>query len=566
MPSVAAATTAAKTQTMVNLEKMDRDSEAFGRDGFIGPMSLFTRAQCQLVMNHFRRGNAPAPLGWGKGHAASDCFVFSLATRPTLMARLRLLLGNDILLWGASLITREPNEIHPWHCDIESCTSGDFVSVWIGIENTSRESALQLITKSHAIGKTIQQVAHEHGVRRGEASTATVLDWARAIIPLAEFVQPTMNDGDAILFDGRLWHGSWNTRAEDARVALLFQYAAAGTSVKMPDLNQLEWPFRFETSRVPVLLVSGRDSSRANYIVPPPQARVPVLPGQFHPIKLPLPEDRVKRWRPHHLFAGATTNVSRMSAHVSVLSPGHSPHAPHAHSEEEILIVLDGEAELVITPDETGVNARYERLSAGSFVYYSAFQFHTIRNATATPITYLMFKWTGLPQETKAPRETTISRTGHIQQIGNAAFTTRLVFEEPTHYLTKLHVHLSELQPNAGYAAHADSHDVAILVLSGSVKVNRRRMGQHGVLYFPAGEVHDMRNPGSVAARYLVFEFHGPLSDELMAWRCAQKTQSVWQTFENRVYSRLRQRLAATSLWQALRPIYKRLRRIVCLI
>jgi mannose-6-phosphate isomerase-like protein (cupin superfamily) len=317
---------------------------------------------------------------------------------------------------------------------------------------------------------------------------------------------------------------------------------------------------------VPVLLVSGRDSSRTNHIVPPPQARMPVLQSQVHPIKAPLAQDRIKRWRPYHLFAGATANVSRMNAHVSVLSPGHSPHAPHAHHEEEVLIVLDGEAELVIAPDEAGVNVRYEQLSSGSFVYYSAFQFHTIRNATATPITYLMFKWTGLPRETKAPRETTISRTEHIRQIGNGAFTTRLVFEGPTNYLTKLHVHLSELQPNAGYAAHADSHDVAILVLSGSVKVNRRTIGQHGVLYFPAGEVHDMRNPGFVTARYLVFEFHGPLGDELTRWGCAQRIQSVWQPFKNRIYGRLRQRLATTSLWQALRSIYKRLRRIVSLI
>jgi mannose-6-phosphate isomerase-like protein (cupin superfamily) len=237
-----------------------------------------------------------------------------------------------------------------------------------------------------------------------------------------------------------------------------------------------------------------------------------------------------KRWHLHHLFAGATTNVSDMSAHVLVLSSGHSPHAPHAHPEEEILIVLDGQAELVIAPDETGLNARCEHLSAGSFVYYSAFQFHTIRNVTATPITYLMFKWTGLPREIEAPLETTINRTEHIRQIGNAAFTTRLVFEGPTHYLRKLHAHLTELEPNAGYAAHADTHDVAIVVLSGSVKTNRRHIERHGVLYFPAGEVHDMRNPGRAIARYLVFEFHGPLSDELEAGHSADRARSLWQT------------------------------------
>jgi len=549
--------------TMDNLETVRRERDSFGRDGFIGPITLFTRAQCQVVLRHFRHGDPPTPLKWGKGQAASDRLIFDLATRPALLARLRLLLGNDILLWGASLITREPNEIHPWHSDIESSSlGGGFVSVWIGIENTSRESALQLIARSHVIGKTIQEVAHENGIRRGEASTATVLDWARTIIPSVEFVQSAMNDGDAVFFDGRLWHGSWNTRSKGTRTALLLQYAAAGTPVKMPDFSQLEWPFRFKMSRVPVLLVSGRDSSRANYIVPPPESIAPALASQFHPLKLPLPEDRVRRWHPHYLFAGATTNLSTMGAHVSVLSPGHSPHPPHAHREEEVLVILDGEAELVIALNETGLNARCEQLSAGAFVYYPAFQFHTIRNASAKPITYLMFKWRGPPQETEAPFETTISRTEDIQQIGNAPFATQLMFEGPTHYLTKLQVHLTELQPGAGYASHADVHDVAIVLLSGSVETMGRRIERHGVVYFPAGEMHDMKNPGFATARYLVFEFHGSLSGEVTAWRSAVRTRSLWRTLGNRIYRRVRQSLAATSLWHALRPIYRRLRRI----
>jgi uncharacterized cupin superfamily protein len=251
-----------------------------------------------------------------------------------------------------------------------------------------------------------------------------------------------------------------------------------------------------------------------------------------------------------------------MNTHVSVLSPGHSPHSPHAHREEEILIVLDGEAELVIARNESGIDARRERLGAGSFVYYPAFQFHTIRNATATPITYLMFKWSGPPRETEAPLETTISRTEDIRQIGNAPFATQLVFEGPTHYLTKLHVHLTELQPDAGYAAHADTHDVAIVLLSGSVETMGRRIERHGVVCFPACEMHDMKNPGSATARYLVFEFHGSLSGEITASRSATRTRSPWRTLGNPIYRRFRQSLAATSLWHALRPIYKRLRRI----
>jgi oxalate decarboxylase/phosphoglucose isomerase-like protein (cupin superfamily) len=544
-----------------NLKKTHPKCEFFRRDGFIRPIPLLTAGQCSLVLRHFQNGSPELPK-WEKGLAASDRFVFELATRPGLLAQLRLLLGENILLWGASFLTRKPDQVHPWHSDIESSSpEGGFVSVWIGIANTSRASALQMIAASHTIGKTIQQVAHENGLRRGEASAATVLNWAREIVPAAEFVQPDMADGDGLFFDGRLWHASENTRVTGTRSALLFQYAAAGRSVKMPDLQHLEWPFRYRHSRVPVLLVSGSDSTRVNYLVPPPEtAMSSVLTSQFHPLDLPLLEDRAGRWRAHHLFAGATRNVSHMSAHVSVLSPGHSPHPPHAHREEEILVVLDGEAELVIAQNESEADARRERLGAGSFVYYPAFQFHTIRNATSRPITYLMFKWSGPPRETEVPLEAELVRAEQMQQVGNTSFATQRVLEGPTHYLAKVHAHVTELQAGAGYASHSDSHDVAILLLSGCVETMGRRIEPHGVVYFPAGEMHNMKNPGQTTARYLVFEFHGPLKGEETSRLDAARVRAHWQILATRLYRRSRQRLKATALWQHLRPIYKRFR------
>ena len=266
------------------------DFPEFVRDGFFGPVPLFTSAQCELIINHFCSGNLPSPVGWNKGAAASDPLLYNFATTPVLVSYLRTLLGDNILLWGASLVVREPGHVHPWHCDIESSDpGGGFVSVWIGIENTSRESALQLIAGSHRIGKTIQQVAHERGLRRGKpsaggvlywareiqpdawfASAERVLQWAREIHPDARFIQPAMNDGDALFFDGRVWHGSDNSRIQGARKALLFQYAAAGTPVKMVDLAHVEWPFQFKRTRVPVLVVTGSDESGANKIVPRP--------------------------------------------------------------------------------------------------------------------------------------------------------------------------------------------------------------------------------------------------------------------------------------------------------
>ena len=64
--------------------------EAFREDGFLPPVPLFNRAQCQLVLNHIREGHPPDPYKWTKGQAVSDRLIFDLATRSGLLAKLRL--------------------------------------------------------------------------------------------------------------------------------------------------------------------------------------------------------------------------------------------------------------------------------------------------------------------------------------------------------------------------------------------------------------------------------------------------------------------------------------------
>ena len=114
--------------------------EAFNRDGFLPPVRVMTAAQCALLVRHLRSAEKPKPIEWDKGEAAADRLVFDIATSPQVLTWLRTLVGNDIALWGASLAQRAPTQRHPWHTDIESSDpKGGFVSVWIGLEYTSRE-------------------------------------------------------------------------------------------------------------------------------------------------------------------------------------------------------------------------------------------------------------------------------------------------------------------------------------------------------------------------------------------------------------------------------------------
>src|SRR4051812_10311177 len=241
----------------------------FAENGFFPPIRLLSAAQCDLTRSHLKYGELPDPLVWEKGRAATDRFLFDLAIDAGLLGLLRPLLAENFVLWGTNILVRKPGDVHPWHSDIESSSPDHrFVSVWIGIDHTSRESGLQLISRSHLFGKTFQEVAHEHGFGRGEVTNETIAEWARQRDPAAEFVQPDLQNGDAIIFDGRLWHGSHNTRAHGSRIALLFQYAAPECPVRMPDLTQLEWPFRYKGTRVPVIIVSGKADSGVHHVVP----------------------------------------------------------------------------------------------------------------------------------------------------------------------------------------------------------------------------------------------------------------------------------------------------------
>jgi len=493
----------------------DRRLEAYRREGFLGPIRLFTPEQCRRIARHLRRSGLPAPIEWEKGRAASDRVFYDLATQPVLLALLTSLLGEDLILWGASAVVRAPGAMHPWHCDMESAApAGGFITAWIGLEHTSRDSVLQLISRSHRMGKTVQQARGERGLRRDLATPAAMLAVVREAEPGAALVQPEMSDGDALVFDGRLWHGSLNQRTRGTRTALLFQYATPASAVRMPDFAQLDWPFKFRAAPLPpVIVVAGSSSDGVNRLAPPPPPSSdghPMVGTAIHPIILPL-EHPAREWEAFSAFRGPTRTLGEMSCHASVLVPGHSPHPPHAHREEELLIPLSGEAELVVAERPDDPSPRIERIRPGTFVYYPAFQHHTIRNPGTAALGYLMFKWFAPPAGWPGPMPTTLHRFGDIAAPADAGgFWIERVFEGPTDCLSKLHAHLTVLQPGAGYAPHVDAYDVAILTLEGTVETLGQVVEPRSVIYYSAGERHDMKNVGAGPARYLVFEFHGP--------------------------------------------------------
>lgn len=236
------------------------------------------------------------------------------------------------------------------------------------------------------------------------------------------------------------------------------------------------------------------------------EAREAILPNQGYSLTVPLPLEDGKKWKPHFLFRGLTRQVRDFSCHVSYLMQGHCPHPPHTHKEEEVLMMLSGEAELSLPL----YNGGHTTLKPGEFVYYPSEYPHTLQATSAEPANYLMFKWFTL----KARPEPKSLGFGKFRVSdafsGNGAkegFYARTVFEGPSGCLANLHCHASVLEPGAGYPPHVDRYDVAIVVLEGEVETLGRRFTPHSVIFHPGGQSHGIVNPGKGPAKYVVFQF-----------------------------------------------------------
>jgi quercetin dioxygenase-like cupin family protein len=87
-----------------------------------------------------------------------------------------------------------------------------------------------------------------------------------------------------------------------------------------------------------------------------------------------------------NLFRTPTMLLRELECHVTTLNPGESPHPPHQHRAEEMLILKEGilEARLVDT---------VTRIGAGSVLFVASNELHGWTNVGDAPATYHVIQW-----------------------------------------------------------------------------------------------------------------------------------------------------------------------------
>jgi len=83
---------------------------------------------------------------------------------------------------------------------------------------------------------------------------------------------------------------------------------------------------------------------------------------------------------------GRTDQLGALTFGSLLLKPGMSPHPPHQHPEEEIMILTEGSGEI-------SVEGKVTKVAAGSSMYCGAGKLHGIVNTGKSPLLFYFFKW-----------------------------------------------------------------------------------------------------------------------------------------------------------------------------
>jgi quercetin dioxygenase-like cupin family protein len=85
------------------------------------------------------------------------------------------------------------------------------------------------------------------------------------------------------------------------------------------------------------------------------------------------------------VFDAPTPALADLEMHITTLNPGESPHPPHHHAAEELMIIKEGTLE-ALQGDQTNI------VTAGGIIFEASNEWHGLRNIGTNRATYYVLK------------------------------------------------------------------------------------------------------------------------------------------------------------------------------
>jgi len=231
----------------------------FKRDGFIGPFDFSDKETLEILFWQCHANFPTALLANPLARHTAVKAMADLAAHPVFMRKLAALVSNNILLWGSQIIEQQPGKKKRFHVDAEYAAING-LAIWLAVKNVVPQNTFYLITKSHLIDKSPQELQKLQGISLQDADE--VLAAAKQFNPECELIKVDIQDGQFLIFDGKLWHGAANNTNE-ARLAMNFRYTTPDQFVRISkdgELPDVQWLKK----RPRCVVVSGQDRYHVN--------------------------------------------------------------------------------------------------------------------------------------------------------------------------------------------------------------------------------------------------------------------------------------------------------------
>ena len=149
-------------------------------------------------------------------------FIDEITRLPAVTDPVSEILGDDLLVFGCSLFTKEANSSSfvSWHQDLHywGLKDDDEVTAWIALSPATSESGcMRFVAGSHrTILEHSDTFAEDNLLTRGQEIAVEVNE--------SDAIDVTLSPGEMSLHHGRLLHASNPNRSGDRRIGLAVRY------------------------------------------------------------------------------------------------------------------------------------------------------------------------------------------------------------------------------------------------------------------------------------------------------------------------------------------------------
>jgi non-heme Fe2+,alpha-ketoglutarate-dependent halogenase len=231
---------------------------AFNRDGYLRGIRIFSDEEIAGIRRYFDELLAKTLAAGGDSYSISTAHlrfgrVYDVLTDPRIVARVKDLLGEDVIAWGSHFFCKMPGDGKrvSWHQDSSywPLTPSKAITVWLAIDDADVENAcMRFIPASHHLGHLTYTLS--------EKDEANVLN--QTVVGAETLGQPVdveLKAGEISIHSDLLLHGSEANLSSRRRCGLTLRYCPASVRA------ELGWNAKG-------VIVSGRDDS-AHWANPP---------------------------------------------------------------------------------------------------------------------------------------------------------------------------------------------------------------------------------------------------------------------------------------------------------